>query len=69
MHLTDPDSHPPSFDVAICTVTSSAASGLAFVQQGRCSNYNVAIDTRSNGDGTVTYLGRFVRRGFILTVY
>ena len=67
--VSDPDSRPTSFDVAICTVSSFAASGLAFAQQGRCPNYNVAIVTRQNSDGTVTYFGHFIHKGFIISVY
>ena len=59
-----------AFSVAICTVSQTASETLQFDVPGTVKRRKCTVTTRSNPDGTMTFVANFsAKPGFILSVY
>ena len=59
-----------AFSVAICTVSLTASETLQFDVPGTVKRRKCTVTTRSNPDGTMTFVANFsAKPGFILSVY
>lgn len=55
--------------VALCTVTANAASGLRDkFEIGRLKGFRGKVSERQNTDGTTTFLARYVKWGFAISI-
>ena len=62
-----PDGVRPRFDVAICTVSSTVAQSLSIAPQNGYRGYRLMIKSRTNADGTVTFVACFTRRAMTVS--